>query len=476
MPKYLDEIQGKEMSSAKSASDPDTARNYRARKDLIFVLILVVGVAIRLYLASATSYIWDEHGDWIPIAERISLKPGNVYLPVHDFQHPSLPAYFIKAGSMLLGENRIGFRFFSLLAGMLTIVLAFRFALKWIGPTAARWTAALLAFNEYHIVVSILATEKSFHLLSAMLAMYAFSRFIHTEKPGYLYLAGASTGLGFLCKYIPGLLIPIFFTALLFPEYRPWLRRKEPYIAFLLFLVVITPDLYWNLKGLLVEGAQLDQSANISDHFSRAGGPGFNSHHFLFYVRGAVRKVYSIVGWELWDPVSEYPSMNSLFGLILFGGVLLTTFHGKRKDSMLRFLVPLFCVVIGFVVLVSIGQRLRGEASEWHLLNFLFGLILFGGIILLILRYNWQGPILRFLVFSFWAVFGFFVLIRPGNSPGLDSVVWFWVDMTLLIAALLVGRYLSGLQGKWRFACYAITGVAGLCAVIGVLAFRLGMP
>ena len=72
--------------------EPDTVRSYCARKDVILILILVAGLFLRLYLASVTEYIWDENQDWIRIAEKISLRPGNIYLPLHDFQHPSLPA------------------------------------------------------------------------------------------------------------------------------------------------------------------------------------------------------------------------------------------------------------------------------------------------------------------------------------------------------------------------------------------------
>lgn len=476
------------MINAKLVRSCNTTGDYCARKDFIFILILIAGLALRLYLALTTSHIWDEELDWIPIAEKISLSPGNVYLPIHDFHHPSLPAYFIRAGSMLFGSSAIGFRISSLIAGMLTIVLAFRFALKWSGPTAARWTAALLAFNEYHIGISILATEKSFYLLFAMLAMYAFSRFIDAEKPGYLYLAGASIALGILCKYLSGLLIPVFITVLFLPKYRHWLRRKEPYIAFLIFFVIITPDLFWNIRSLSIEGIQLEQmeepaqgSLNIRDHFFRGGGPGFNSHHFLFFVRGAVRKVFSLIGWGApHEWAGEYPSMNSLFGLILFGGVLLMTLREKRQDPILRYLEPLFYVAIGFVVLISIKLRSPNTASGCHLMNFLCGLVLFGGMLLIILRDKRQEDILRFLMVSFWVVFGFFVLIRPRPSQfpfviGPDPVAWHWVDMTLLIAALLVGHYLSGLQEKWRFICYSTTGAATLYAVVRVLVFRIGM-
>ena len=400
---------------AVTSHDADTDQSYWLWKGPIFILILVIGFALRLYLASVTVYLWDEDRDWIVIAEKISLQRGNFYLPIHDGQHPSFPAYFIKSGSILLGDNPIGFRFFSLLAGISTIILAFRLALEWTNPIVACWTAALLAFNEYHIAVSILTTEKSFYLLFGMLALYTFSRFLRTQKPQYLYLSGITVGCGFLCKYIITLFIPVFFAILLFPKYRHWLRRREPYIALLFFIIVITPDLYWNLTRQPTEGSQ---AATIGDHFSRVGKLGFNRHYILFYGRDVVRAIYSFVGWELGDNAEEYPTMNPLFGVILLGGVLIVTFQNKQHDHILKFLVLLF-----------------------------------------------------------WTIFGFFTLLRPGTpSRNLDPVVWFWVDLTLLAAVLLVGYYLSRLQGKWRLLSYATTGAAALYATVGVLVFHLGMP
>lgn len=410
------------MGSLTFLNDADRVKKYNAWKDPIFILILLAGFGLRFYLASATTYLWDEDRDWIPIAESISLQPGHLFLPIHEFQHPSLPAYFIKAGSIVLGRNPIGFRLFPLIAGMLTLVIAFRLAQGWISPNVGRLTMALLAFNEYHIAASILATEKSFHLLFSMLAMYTFSRFLITEKPRYLYLAGAMTGLGFLCKYIPSLFLLVFFATLVFSEYRPWLRRAEPYIALLIFVVIISPDLYWNLMNNPTEGSQ---SANIADHMSRIGGLGFNGHYLLFYGRDAIRKVCRIIEWKFYDPAGEYPSMNPLFGIILLGGVLLTTF-----------------------AFINLKHNNSGK----------------------------RGAILRFLVLSFWMVFGFFTLVSPGTPDNLDPVVWFWVDITLLPAALLTGCYLSALKGKCRVFVWFAIGFAAIYATRGVIAFNLKIP
>jgi len=385
------------------------AKGYRASKDLIFLLIIATAFALRLYSILVSTYLWDEDRDWIILAESISLQQENFNLPIRGYHHPILPAYLIKAGSILLGKNPVGFRFSSLLAGLITIVIAFKLVKEWVGLTAAYWSACLLAFNEYHIAISTLAVEKSFYIFFALLAIYVFCRFLQTEQPKYLSYSMVATGLCFLCKEISALLIPIFFLALFFYRYRHWLRRREPYCAFLIFLVIISPDLYWNMMNPVLEGSRL----NYWNHLSRIGGLGFNGHYFLFYGRHAIQAIYDILGKKIFDPAAEYSAMNSLFGVVLFGGVLLTTFRNKQED-----------------------------------------------------------PISKFLVCLFWMVLGFFLLIRPGVPRGnLDPYVWFYIDITLLPSILLTGRFLSRLRGKWRLPVYTVIGAAALYATVMVLLF-----
>ena len=324
--------------------------------DLGLWLILIAAFALRIYLASIPTYLWDESMDWIPLAKSINVHWGRIHLPIRGDFHPALSAYFIRSGIKLFGQNPIGFRFFGVLAGLLTIIVAARLTLDWFGLKAARWTAILLGFNEYHIAVSALATQEVFYLLFAILAMYFFSRFLRTENPNHLYISAAMIGLGFLCYEIILLLIPAYFATIVFSRYRPWLRRKEPYIAGLVFLLVISPDLYWNLTT--TDHVQV----SLIDQLSRVGGLGFNPHYLLFYVGEAV----SIIGYVYHDGFAEYPKMNPLFGVILLAGVFLITLRIKRSESILKFLIFAFWIGFGFFLFTRPGTGVQfGDALGW---------------------------------------------------------------------------------------------------------------
>src|SRR6185295_12764269 len=133
----------------------------------------------------------------IPLSRTISFTPGALNLPLRGENHPALPAYLVKASGEFFGRDQPGYRMLSLLLGLATIVLIYLLTLDAFGPMAARWAAALLAFNDYYLGVSARATAHVPHLLLVTGAMYAYSRFLRTQRPAFIYAGAASAGLAF---------------------------------------------------------------------------------------------------------------------------------------------------------------------------------------------------------------------------------------------------------------------------------------
>ena len=330
----------------------------RVRNELVLLLILSVAFLVRLYLAAALPYTGVEKNEYIPLAESISLRGENLHLPVRGPHHPALPAYLIRAGGSLLGNHPLGFRFFGLAAGILMIGIAYRLSFRWAGPVAARWTAVLLAFNEYHIGVSVMSADIIYYYAFAMLAFYFFCRFLQEEAPGYLLASSAMIGLSYLCREISLLLIPVFAACLLSSAHRRWFRRKEPYLALFLFLLVIAPDLYWNFT------AKADPRVRLADQLSRIGGIGFTPDYLLFYARDVFRKF----GWRYLDGYAEFPTMNMVFGAILAGCVLRETARLRKEDPVRNLMLLAFWTILLFFLLIrpgrNIPQRL-GDRQGW---------------------------------------------------------------------------------------------------------------
>ncbi|MEQ1758126.1 MAG: glycosyltransferase family 39 protein [Vicinamibacterales bacterium] len=373
--------------------------------------IIVVALALRLYLAVDVPYIHDEENNAIPLAGTISFQPGSLHLPLRGENHGALPAYVVKVSSLLFGTSRLGYRALHILLSLVTVVLIYRLANDWYGPVAARWAAALLAFNEYYLPISARATAHVPYLLLVVVALYAFSRFLSSQKPAWLYGAGAAVGLAFYCKEHAALLVPVFLLTMLHPRLRHWLRRPQPYVAALVFTAFLAPDFYWNAttspETIVDYGNQPALQARYSNHLRRVGGIGFSPYPLMFYARSAVLPFYAqVVGRPLTDETKEYSSINPVLGLLLLGCVVATVFV-RRSDLLRVFLL----VAFGFV----------------------------------------------FLLFTF---------IAKGDPPGrLDPVSWIWVESTMFPAIVLAGALVAA--SAWRTRVALSVGL-GLALVYGV--------
>ena len=99
--------------------------NALRRLDPIFVAILLATLVVRLHLATTEGYIHDEDNTSIPLSQSISFTPGHVNLPLRGENHGALPAYIVKASSLLFGTTPLGYRLGHLILGLVTIVLIF---------------------------------------------------------------------------------------------------------------------------------------------------------------------------------------------------------------------------------------------------------------------------------------------------------------------------------------------------------------
>lgn len=367
--------------------------------DWVLFGVLLLAFGLRFYLAGATTYLWDEERDWVLLADSISFSPGNWNLPIRGDYHGALSAYFIKFSSLLFGRSHIGFRLVGLISGLMTIVVLARIAQEWAGTTAALWTTVLMAFNEYHVQHSVLAITNFYHLFFASCALYAFCRFLRTQNPKNLYLAAVALGAAFLTYEIALLFLPAFFLAVVVTGNGSWLKRKETYLASLLFLIVIVPDLYWNLNSL--GNAEL----NYSDHLGRMGGIGVSDQPLYFYTHPILVVTYKLMGAKLQDFAPEFVGMNPLFGFIMLGSAIWLVIRSRREVTVAK------CLLV-----------------------------------------------------CLWFFFLFFSFISPGNKgrKDLDTNLWIWVDVTMLPASVLAGCALSRLKGWWRHVAVAVVALACL--------------
>lgn len=385
------------------------------RETRILLAIALVAAAIRLFLVLHSVWLWDEDREWVILARSISLEPGAVHLPIHGDTHPILPAYFMRAGTLLFGETLLGFRLLSVVAGALTVFLAGRIASRVAGLPAGIATAVLLALNEYHVAISSVAVDMVFYLSFVALALGSFERFLASPRADSLILVGLFAGLGFLCNERAGLLVPLLAAGLLLTGNAVWLRRWPAWAAIGVFLLVVSPEL---LKGLLVDSGAT--RGGLGDHLERLAGLRPTYQPAAFFGKGLVAWVLSVVGIAFKDWAPEYAGMNEGFGIAL-GLAALFLFLSPRERAVPIVRSCLAFVLVAFTFLFFLGTKYNPEKE-------------------------------------------------------LGPQAWYWADLLLLPSALLLGVAVTRLAG-WRRVVLVSLLVAGAgVASWRISVDRLGLP
>lgn len=165
------------------------------------------------------------------------------------FDHPPVVAWVIRAGCWLLGKSEIGVRIGGFVLTLFSTGLLYLLGRLWFTQQAGLWAAFLFQVVPLFLVYGMLITPDVPLTFFWLLTLYLVSRAVREERPGLWYLAGAALGLSFLSKYSAAFLVPSTLLLLLCDRrYRPWLARKEPYLALAIGLLFFTPVVLWNME------------------------------------------------------------------------------------------------------------------------------------------------------------------------------------------------------------------------------------
>jgi 4-amino-4-deoxy-L-arabinose transferase-like glycosyltransferase len=207
---------------------------------------LLVLPRLGVHLDEAYYWYWAKH-------------PDLAYL-----DHPPLVAWLIALSTAVGGDSPLFLRLGGWLLTWAGFGLAFAAARRWF-PGADRGLAweYLLLLNLTVIFpgAGIVQTPDTPLFACWMGALYFTAGVVREGRARDWYGLGLCLGLGMLGKYTMVLLVPgILLLLLLAPSQRPWLARKEPWLAALLALAVFSPVLIWNAgNGWLSFGFQLHQ-------------------------------------------------------------------------------------------------------------------------------------------------------------------------------------------------------------------------
>ncbi|PYD77113.1 4-amino-4-deoxy-L-arabinose transferase [Novacetimonas pomaceti] len=222
--------------------------------------LLLLATGLRLVLGWYLPLSPDEAYYWV-----WTHAPAGGYL-----DHPPMVALWIGAGSALFGDGGAGIRWMGTAATALsTVFLAraiqdFRPATQQVPPVgeaAVRGVALLQATLAIGVNAVVMTPDTPLLFFMAVL-LWALGRLMATHGARWWLVAGVALGLAFDSKYtalLPG--VGMAGWLVFHGAGRAWLRRPAPWLAAGLFLLVISPVLWWNAThhwaSLLRQGGRM---------------------------------------------------------------------------------------------------------------------------------------------------------------------------------------------------------------------------
>ncbi len=189
----------------------------------IFVRLLII---IKLGLGDDEVYhwVWTKH------------------LSLSYYDHPPLVTYIMWVLTKLFGNTIFVVHLEALLSVVLFTLILYFWAKEIYSEKEAIMGTLLIIFMPIFFVDSPLS-------IFWVLTLWLLYRALKGNKNSYWYMAGIAAGFACLSKY-NGFLLPFLVLSFLIfsPQHRFWLRKKEPYLEFLLMLIVFSPVIIWNAR------------------------------------------------------------------------------------------------------------------------------------------------------------------------------------------------------------------------------------
>jgi hypothetical protein len=212
------------------------------RRNFPFVAVAAVLVArTALLLSVAGRYGWHRDELYYLAAGR---RPAAGYI---DF--PPVTPMLSALARVLFGPSLVGQRTLTIVAGGVVTVLVALIARELGGRTWAQATAALVVgVGPLLLGSNILFQTVSFDQVAWAATFLVVARMLRTQDPRWWPVLGAVAGVAMETKYTIGLLLAgVVVGFVSTANGRALLRGRGPWIALGIALVVVAPNLWWQL-------------------------------------------------------------------------------------------------------------------------------------------------------------------------------------------------------------------------------------
>src|SRR5262245_23771584 len=304
---------------------------------IAFVTLIRGIVTSQLELTSVESYLWV-----------CAQRPALGY-----FDYPAMIAWMGAASTALFGHGPLGVRAVSIAGGAAMIWFVYLAGRRLYDESAGRLAAFMAALVPDFVMFGAYVTPDAPCLLFWSATVWALAHGLSGDSPRWWLAAGLFLGLAMDSKYHAVFLgLGVFGFLLLSPDQRPWLRRKEPWLAVAVALLAFSPTLVWN--------AQNDWQSFAYQGVSRFTESGFNPR-------------------ELWEyPVSQLLLVTPVLCVWAWGSGLRALARWREADWRDRLLAALAMPMLVFFYLVVFTRPVRGH---WPVPGYVTALLLSAAVV-----------------------------------------------------------------------------------------------
>ncbi len=212
------------------------------KKNWILISIMVFTIAVRIYyfILTSTQPLWFDEALYLNISRRFAFGIDYSFPAVRPILLSLINAFFLK-----IVDNEFLPRLFMLLLSVASVLGVYLFGKelynKKVGLIASFLTSIfyLNLFYTYRILGDV--PSLTFFVFSGFL----FYRYFKTNSTKVLYLATCVVAIGTLLKLSTAFILPAILMYALIIGRLKFFKRKEIWIAALIFTLILSPYLIW---------------------------------------------------------------------------------------------------------------------------------------------------------------------------------------------------------------------------------------
>jgi hypothetical protein len=248
----------------------------------------------------------------------------------------------------LLGNSVFWVKFFPALFGALTIVVVWKAIEELKGNLFALVLGATCVLFSSLLRLNTLYQPNSFDVLSWTTLYFILIKYLNSENTKWLFIGAIVFALGFLNKYNIGFLFIGLVPALMLTEQRKIFTLPKLYIALILALLLITPNVLWQVQNdfpVIHHLKELAQTQLI--YVDRLV---FLKSQLFFFIGSFLVIVSGLFALLFHKPFGKY---KTFFWSLLF--TLAVFMYFKAKDY---YAIGLYPIYISFGA-VFLGEQLK---------------------------------------------------------------------------------------------------------------------